>query len=111
MDRKEALPTLPEIDSPPMSPKKQFRPMKTMDSYNSQEGRSVEELKALIKSVLQHNYQAFEEVRLKKIMDNRTQTFSVVLPCGLARLLLEQENFESNPGLRWFPIYSLGCPN
>lgn len=61
MDRKEALPTLPEIDSPPMSPKKQFRPMKTMDSYNSQEGRSVEELKALIKSVLQHNYQAFEE--------------------------------------------------
>lgn len=82
MDRKEALPTLPEIDSPPMSPKKQFRPMKTMDSYNSQEGRSVEELKALIKSVLQHNYQAFEEVRLKKIMDNRTQTFSVVLPCG-----------------------------
>lgn len=66
MDRKEALPTLPEIDSPPMSPKKQFRPMKTMDSYNSQEGRSVEELKALIKSVLQHNYQAFEEVRLKK---------------------------------------------
>ena len=40
--------------------------MKTMDSYNSQEGRSVEELKALIKSVLQHNYQAFEEVRLKK---------------------------------------------
>lgn len=61
MDRKEALPTLPEIGSPPMSPKKQFRPMKTMDSYNSQEGRSVEELKALIKSVLQHNYQAFEE--------------------------------------------------
>lgn len=61
MDRKEALPTLPEIDSPPMSPKKQFRPMKTMDSYSSQEGRSVEELKALIKSVLQHNYQAFEE--------------------------------------------------
>lgn len=61
MDRKEALPTLPEIDSPPMSPKKQFRPMKTMDSYNSQEGRNVEELKALIKSVLQHNYQAFEE--------------------------------------------------
>ena len=54
--------------------------MKTMDSYNSQEGRSVEELKALIKSVLQHNYQAFEEVRLKKIMDNRTQTFSIVLP-------------------------------
>lgn len=61
MDRREALPTLPEIDSPPMSPKKQFRPMKTMDSYNSQEGRSVDELKALIKSLLQHNYQAFEE--------------------------------------------------
>ena len=35
-----------------------------MDSYNSQEGRSVEELKALIKKVLQNNYQAFEEVRL-----------------------------------------------
>ena len=33
-----------------------------MDSYNSQEGRSVEELKSLIKSVLQNNYQAFEEV-------------------------------------------------
>lgn len=60
--------------------------MKTMDSYNSQEGRSVEELKALIKSVLQHNYQAFEGVRLKKIMYNRMQTFSVVLPCGLVVL-------------------------
>ena len=35
-----------------------------MDSYNSQEGRSVEELKALIKKVLQNNYQAFEEVKL-----------------------------------------------
>ena len=64
MDRKESLPPLPEIDSPPMSPKKQLRPIKTMDSYNSQEGRSVEELKSLIKSVLQDNYQAFEEVKL-----------------------------------------------
>ena len=35
-----------------------------MDSYNSQEGRSVEELKALIKKVLQNNFQAFEEVKL-----------------------------------------------
>ncbi|KAL9978672.1 hypothetical protein ACROYT_G016217 [Oculina patagonica] len=61
MDRKESLPPLPEIDSPPMSPRKQLRPIKTMDSYNSQEGRSVEELKALIKKVLQSNYQAFEE--------------------------------------------------
>lgn len=61
VDRKESLPPLPEIDSPPMSPKKQLRPIKTMDSYNSQEGRSVEELKSLIKSVLQNNYQAFEE--------------------------------------------------
>lgn len=26
-------------------------------------------------------------------------------------VLLEQENFESNLGLRWFPIYLLGCPN
>ena len=33
-----------------------------MDSYNSQEGRSVEELKVIIKKVLENNYQAFEEV-------------------------------------------------
>lgn len=64
LDRKETLPPLPEIDSSPMSPKKQLRPIKTMDSYNSQEGRSVEELKTLIKKVLQNNYQAFEEVKL-----------------------------------------------
>jgi len=61
MDRKETLPPLPEKDSPPMSPRKQLRPIKSMDSYNSQEGRSVEELKTLIKKVLQNNYQAFEE--------------------------------------------------
>lgn len=67
VDRKESLPPLPEIDSPPMSPKKQLRPIKTMDSYNSQEGRGVEELRALIKKVLQNNYQAFEEVRLAKL--------------------------------------------
>lgn len=45
-----------------MSPRKQLRPIKTMDSYNSQEGRSVEELKVIIKKVLENNYQAFEEV-------------------------------------------------
>ena len=66
MDRKETLPPLPEVDSPPMSPKKQLRPIKTMDSYNSQDGRSVDEIRALIKNVLQNNYQAFEGVRLKK---------------------------------------------
>ena len=66
MDRKETLPPLPEVDSPPMSPKKQLRPIKTMDSYNSQDGRSVDEIRTLIKNVLQNNYQAFEGVRLKK---------------------------------------------
>lgn len=61
VDRKETLPPLPEIDSPPMSPRKQLRPIKTKDSYDSQDGRSVEELKAVIKKVLQNNFQAFEE--------------------------------------------------
>lgn len=61
MDRRDTLPPLPERDSPPMSPRKQLRPIKTMDSYNSQEGRSVEELKVIIKKVLENNYQAFEE--------------------------------------------------
>lgn len=51
-----------------MSPRKQLRPIKSMDSYNSQEGRSVEELKTLIKKVLQNNYQAFEEVRLHNLL-------------------------------------------
>ena len=46
-----------------MSPRKQLRPIKTKDSYDSQDGRSVEELKAVIKKVLQNNFQAFEEVR------------------------------------------------
>ena len=77
MDRKEVLPPLPEIDSPPMSPKKQLRPIKTMDSYNSQEGRSVEELKVLIKKVLQSNYQAFEEVRFEKLSTNWASGFLV----------------------------------
>ena len=63
VDRKETLPPLPEIDSPPMSPRKQLRPIKTKDSYDSQDGRSVEELKSVIKKVLQNNFQAFEEVR------------------------------------------------
>ena len=62
MDRRDTLPPLPERDNPPMSPRKQLRPIKTMDSYNSQEGRSVEELKVIIKKVLENNYQAFEEV-------------------------------------------------
>ena len=62
MDRRDTLPPLPERDSPPMSPRKQLRPIKTIDSYNSQEGRSVEELKVIIKKVLKNNYQAFEEV-------------------------------------------------
>jgi len=61
VDRKETLPPLPEIDSPPMSPRKQLRPIKTKDSYDSQDGRSVEELKSVIKKVLQNNFQAFEE--------------------------------------------------
>ena len=63
MDRKETLPPLPEMDSPPMSPRKSLRPIKTVDSYDSQEGRSVEELKTIIKRILQNNFQAFEEVR------------------------------------------------
>ena len=79
MDRKEVLPPLPEIDSPPMSPKKQLRPIKTMDSYNSQEGRSVEELKVLIKKVLQSNYQAFEEVRFAKLSTTWASGFLVKL--------------------------------
>ena len=62
MDRRDTLPPLPERDSPPMSPRKQLRPIKTIDSYDSQEGRSVEELKVIIKKVLKNNYQAFEEV-------------------------------------------------
>ena len=71
MDRKETLPPLPEIDSPPMSPRKQLRPIKTMDSYNSQEGRDVEELKLIIKKVLQNNYQAFEQVSFVTILYKR----------------------------------------
>ena len=71
MDRKEALPPLPEIDSPPMSPRKQLRPIKTVDSYNSQEGRDVEELKFIIKKVLQNNYQAFEAVSFVTILYKR----------------------------------------
>lgn len=62
MDRKETLPPLPEMDSPPMSPRKQLRPIKAADSQNSQQGRSVDELKDLIRKKLQNNYQAFEEV-------------------------------------------------
>lgn len=62
MDRKETLPPLPEMDSPPMSPRKQLRPIKAADSQNSQQGRSVDELKELIRKKLQNNYQAFEEV-------------------------------------------------
>ena len=42
-----------------------------MDSYNSQEGRSVEELKVIIKKVLENNYQAFEEV------SSLIETFSI----------------------------------
>ena len=59
-DRKEYLPPLPE--SPPLSPRKQTRPIKTVDSYDSQEGRNVQELTALIKKLLRNSYQAFEEV-------------------------------------------------
>ena len=62
MDRKETLPPLAEMDSPPMSPRKQPRPIKAADSQNSQQGRSVDELKELIRKKLQNNYQAFEEV-------------------------------------------------
>ena len=62
-DRKEPLPPLPEADSPPLSPRKRVRPIKTVESFDSQEGRSVGELRVLIKRTLQENYPAFEEVR------------------------------------------------
>lgn len=55
---------LKNIDvSPPSSPRKRNRPVYTVDSYDSSDGRSVDEMKKLIKKVLTNNYQAFEEVR------------------------------------------------
>ena len=80
-DRKEPLPPLPETDSPPLSPRKRVRPIKTVESFDSQEGRSVGELRVLIKRTLQENYPAFEEVRSPSVsllsFSHPTYLFSV----------------------------------
>ena len=63
---REPLAPHPEL-SPPQSPRKRrSRPTKTVDSYDSQEGRSVEELKGIIKQVLLRDPQAFEQVRCSR---------------------------------------------
>ncbi len=49
---------------PPASPREERMTSRaaSRDSYDSQEGRAVEELRPLIKSVLSRNYQAIERV-------------------------------------------------
>jgi hypothetical protein len=62
VDTKFELPQYRDVESPPPSPRKRGRPVYTVDSYDSKEGRSVEELKTAIKRVLTSKFQAFEEV-------------------------------------------------
>ncbi|XP_032219247.2 EF-hand calcium-binding domain-containing protein 6 [Nematostella vectensis] len=59
----EPMPPIREKESPPGSPRKHRgpRPVKTVDSYDSQDGRSAEELKRVIKNVLVNNFQDFEQ--------------------------------------------------
>ena len=50
-----------EADAPP--PKDENPRVRSRESYDSQEGRSVEELNEMIRDVVKNNYQKIEQVR------------------------------------------------